>query len=290
MSPEKGYMFDIRPSRVSLVKRPANRREFLVTKSEEELVMDEIIQIIKGTKAENEETLIEALKSEGKDEGTIQAALSVYRTLSAFRDSLSETDFNSIAKALEVKTVEDLATEENIVKDDEEEVVEKTEEETVDETTETVEKTEEEVEDTEEVVEKSDDESTPQDDKIAELEKTILALTTKHRDDELRAMVTGLHVGKSEDELFDILKSQDEAGADIGQVVGSWQSASTVVDSALTEIGSELPGVLNKTGGDALDVEAARIASEKNISTAAAYAQLPAELVAQYYADEKTQN
>ena len=103
-------------------------------------------------------------------------------------------------------------------------------------------------------------------------------------------MVTGLHVGKSEDELFDILKSQDEAGADIGQVVGSWQSASTVVDSALTEIGSERPGVLNKTGGDALDVEAARIASEKNISTAAAYAQLPAELVAQYYADEKTQN
>lgn len=282
-SPEKGYMFDIRPKRVSLVKRPANRRRFLVTKSEEELVMDEIIQIITKTEAENEEVLVESLKSEGKDEGTIQAALSVYRTLSAFRDSLSDNDFGAIAKALEVKTEADIeaeAGEENIVKDEEE--VEKTEEEDADDAAESVEKTEEEVETTEEEVTKDESDS-ESNDELAELKKEIALLKASTREKELRAMISGVRIGKSEDELYDILKAQDEKGADISQIVDSWKVASTAVESALTEIGSDLPGVLNKDGGDRLTAEAERIASEKGISVAEAWKHVPTDLVRQYY-------
>lgn len=286
MSPEKGYMFAIRPTRVSLVKRPANRREFLVTKSEEELVMDEIIQIIKNTEAENEEVFVEALKSEGKDAGTIQAALSVYRTLSAFRDSLTDTDFSNIAKALEVKSVEDIeaeAGEEHIVPVEKEE----SKEEVADEVADEVEKAEKKAEATEEEVEKGDAASETQDDsRISELEKEITALKTGNRDKELREMVTGLTVGKSEDELLEILKSTDSAGGDVDGLVESWRTASEVVKSALEELGTEAPGEINKSGADALENEARRIAKDKGVSVAKAYTLIPEELVQKYYDEQ----
>jgi hypothetical protein len=282
MSPEKGYMFAIRPTRVSLVKRPANRRKFLVTKSEEELVMDEIIQIITKTEGENEETLIESLKSQDKDEGTIQAALSVYRTLSAFRDSMTPEDFSAIAKALEVKTVEELATEENIVKDVE---AEEAEEKVADEDTETVEKTEEVVEPAEEVVEKSDANSEAEDSRIAELEAQVAVLKAQSREKELRDMVAGLQVGKSEDELYTVLKDADDKGSNVEALVESWKTASAVVISALTELGSDLPGDLNKSAGDTIDAEARRIAKDKNISVSRAYALVDPEFVRKYYED-----
>ena len=286
MSPEKGFMFAIRPTRVSLVKRPANRRKFLVTKSEEELVMDEIIQIITKTEAENEEALVEALKAEDKDAGTIQAALSVYRTLSAFRDSLSDEDFSNIAKALEVKSVEDIeadAGEDNIVPAEEVEK-EESEEEVADEVVDTVEKADEGVETAEVEVETSDaDSETQEDSRISELEKEIVALKAGNREKELRGMVAGLTVGKSEDELFQILKSTDSAGGDVEGLVESWRTASEVVKSALEELGTEAPGEVNKSGGDALDIEARKIAKDQGISVAKAYKLIPNELVQKYY-------
>jgi len=288
MSPEKGYMFAIRPTRVSLVKRPANRRKFLVTKSEEELVMDEIIQIITKTEAENEEALVAALETEGKDAGTIQAALSVYRTLSAFRDSLSDDDFSNIAKALEVKSVEDIeaeAGEDNIVAAEEVEK-EESEEEVADEAADEVEKADEEVEATEEEVEKSEaDSETQEDSRITELEAEIRALKADNRQKELRNMVAGLTVGKSEDELFGILKSTDDAGGDVDGLVESWRTASEVVKSALEELGTEAPGEINKSGADALENEARRIAKDKGISVAKAYKLIPDELVQKYYSE-----
>lgn len=277
MSPEKGFMFNIRPTRVSLVKRPANRREFLVMKSEEELVMDEIIQIITKTTAENEDDLVAAL--EGKDEGTIQAALSVYRTLSAFRDSLSTDDFGVISKALEVEEV--VVEEENIVKD--EEKADEAKEEIADETEETVEKTEEKVEDTEEEVEKGDTEADAEEDKITKLEQELATLKAQNRVSDYEEMVAGLQIGKSEGEMIALLKDADATGSDIEALVESWTTASDIVKSAMVELGTDLHGDLNKNAGDSIDAEAQRIAKEQKISVAQAYKLVDPETVRKYY-------
>lgn len=98
-------------------------------------------------------------------------------------------------------------------------------------------------------------------------------------------MVAGLTVGKSEDELFSILKSTDEAGGDVEGLIESWRTASDVVKSALEELGTEAPGDINKSGADALDAEARRIAKAENISIAKAYKLIPDEVVQKYYND-----
>lgn len=279
-SPSKGFMFNIRPSRVSLVKHPANQREFLVTKSEEVFGMDEIIQIIQKTVGDNEEALVEALKAADKDEGTIQAALSVYRTFSAFRDSLTPEDFNTIAKAVEVEVPSDDEGDE-VTKDDEKDVTKDKSD--ADDAAKAVEKTEDKVDETDKDADKDVAKSEEADDRVSELERELALLKANTRDDRLKAMIEDVKIGKSKEELLETLREADEAGMDVQGIVDSWRSASDVLKSALIEIGSELPGEVNEDVGKALDVEARRIAKDKGISFGAAYALIDDELVQKYY-------
>ena len=244
-SPLKGFMFDVMPTRVSLVKRPANKRSFLVTKSQEETEMDfaEIIQIISKTEASDEDALVEALRSAEKDEGTIHAAVSIYRTMSAFADSLSYDDLAAIGKSLEITPVDEIVEEvvEEVEKADDTAEEEVTEEAVVEEVVEKTEEIVEEVVETEvveEEVSKSED-----DERITALQAEIASLREDKTRRDLLKMVEGLRVGKTEDELVEVLLNKD--AADVEAIVDTWKTASIAVESALTEIGSDMPGVVS---------------------------------------------
>ena len=295
-SPFTGFMFDVKPTRVSLVKRPANKRKFLVTKSQEEEKMDfsEIIQIIQKTEADNEEALVEVLQSAEKDEGTIQAAVSIYRTLSAFADSLDGDDLVAIGKALSPKVTEEVeeVVEEAVEKEETEEVVEKADEseEVTEEVEETVEKTEEETEEVTETEETEEVHKSDTDEQIETLHNKIASLEADRRRNELRDMVKGLRVGKDEDTLVEILMDIDKADGDVAPIVETWKTASDSVLQALTEIGSELPGIVSKNVYAEAEAEVARIAKDEGVSIASAWKLLgdrnPA-LIKKYYDEEK---
>lgn len=272
-SPIEGYMFEIRPTRVSLVKRPANRRKFLVTKSEERIVMDEIIQIITETEASNEEALVETLKSQGKDDGTIQAVLALARTVSAFSDSISEEDFSTLMKSVGlVKEAEEEETAEEAVEEvAEEAVVEEAEAEKA-----------EEVADVVEEVEKSE---SPE---LVELRNKVAELEANSRREELSRMVDGLRVGKTQDELVEVLKAVDDAGGNVESVVEVFRAADNMLKYGLGEIGSDLPGEVNKDAFAKIEDAARQIMKSDGVGYSKAMAlvnERQPELIKQYYED-----
>ena len=277
-SPAEGYMFEIRPTRVSLVRRPANKRKFLVTKSEESNVMDEIIQIITETEASNEEALVETLKSQGKDDGTVQAALALARTLSAFSDSISTDELTELVKAIGL--VNDETEEETAEEVTEETVTEEAQEEVTDEAVE-ADKAEEVADEAEEVEESDTSE-------LDELRKRVAELESDNRKAELSGMVDGLQVGKTTDELADVLKAVDDAGGDVEQVVSVFRAADQAIKQSFGEIGSDLPGELNTDAHAAIEKAAREIMKSEKIGYAQAYArvnEVHPELVAEYYKD-----
>lgn len=278
-SPFEGYMFEIRPTRVSLVKRPANKRKFLVTKSEESIVMDEIIQVITETEASNEEALVETLKSQGKDDGTVQAALALARTLSAFSDSISEEELAGLVKTIGiVKDEEEVATDTEateVVEETAEEALEEVEAEPVE-----AEKAEEAVADEAEEVEKSEDSE------LEELRKKVAELEQANRKAELSDMVDGLKVGKAQDELVDILKAVDDAGGNVEQVVDVLRSADQIVRQGFGEIGSDLPGDSGTDAWQAIEKAARTIMKSDSVDYSHAMDMVHErhpELVAEYY-------
>lgn len=92
-------MKDIVSEEVSLVKRPANRREFLVTKGENRN-MEELLQAVLETEAQNEADLIKSLEEQDLDEKSIEVAKGIARLASAYSDEFNRDTFAAIAKTL----------------------------------------------------------------------------------------------------------------------------------------------------------------------------------------------
>lgn len=97
------------------MKHPANEREFLLLKSEEN-TMEELLRIVSETEAANESDMIEALKSRGYDDNAIKAVATAARVLSAYSDEVDAEGFQELAKSLGF--AEEKAPEEKITKSD----------------------------------------------------------------------------------------------------------------------------------------------------------------------------
>jgi hypothetical protein len=98
-SPAQGFLSEIKPYEVSLVKWPANRREFLLTKNEDKS-MDELLRIVEEIEAKNEEGLIESLTEAKASEKTIEIAKTVARLISAHSEDFDSTEYEMIGKSL----------------------------------------------------------------------------------------------------------------------------------------------------------------------------------------------
>jgi len=242
-SPSEGYMFDVRPKRVSLVKRPANKREFLITKNKEDTPMDEVIQVMSETQAENEEALIETLKSADKDAGTVQAAVAVSRILAAFRDSLTESDLDEIAKSLAFKVAEEEVTEEAVEVVEEENTEEEVAEEDVEKEDEVVLETEEEAEAP--VVE---EQPAVVNEDLEALKAEVEALKSEKELSHFKDLVADLTLTKTPDEIAPILKAVADSAGDeaLESLLETLRSASNVSKIAFGEVGSAGPGRIFK--------------------------------------------
>jgi hypothetical protein len=213
-------MSEIRPSRVSLVKRPANKREFLLIKSEDE--MDEIFRIISETEADCEATLVEALKAAEKDEKTIEAALAIARVFDAYSEDITKADFDVIQKSLgfEVEKAEET---EEITKSD------------LDALPETVRAK----------VEKLQSDAEAASSRMSEIEKALSEKAEAERLASWKERVSGLdNVAKSADELAQIVKDvADTSGDEAAEaVIEALRSANSTKSEDFVEDGSSAPG------------------------------------------------
>ena len=249
-SPIEGYMHDIKATRVSLVKRPANGCEFLITKKESN-TMDEIIQIITDTEANDETELVAAFKANGKDDKAVEAALAIYRTLNAFRDSLDESDLDAITKSLGYET-----------DSPESEVVEEVDDVVVTADEEIVKAEEESVDNGEVPVEGDVQVDSAVDGVLNALREEVNALKADKRKAELEVMLAGVKVGKSTEELVDMLMTIDNAGGDVSIMVDTLKSVSSIAKAGLfEELGSDGTGAAGdayhamKSAAEALAVE-----------------------------------
>lgn len=221
-SPMQGFMSEIRPSRVSLVKRPANKREFLLIKSEE-MTMDEIFRIISETEADNEGALVEALKAAEKDEKTIEAALAIARVFNAYSEDITKADFDIIQKSLGFEVEKTVEETEEITKSDLEALPEAVRAK----------------------VEKLQSEAEATNERIAEIEK---ALSEKDEAEVLaswKEKVADLdQVAKSADELAAIVKGvADTSGDEAAEaLIEALRSASATKSEDFEEDGSSAPG------------------------------------------------
>jgi len=258
-------MFDVRPKRVSLVKRPANKREFLVTKHQEDSPMDEVIQVITETQAENEESLVEALKSADKDAGTTQAAVAVSRILAAFRDSFTESDLDEIAKSLSFKTVEDEVSTEKEEEEVEEEVAE---EEVVEEAPADAEPVAVEAvkDEAEEVVEEPVKEVNED---LETLKAEVEELKQERALAKYREMVSDLSLTRTPHEIAPILKAVAESAGEeaLEETLEMLRAASNVAKIAFEEVGSAAPGrVYNADAWGRIDEEAKSIMKSEGVA------------------------
>lgn len=261
-------MHNIRATRVSLVKNPANRLKFLVTKAEEFNTMDDIIKIITDSEADDESTLVEALKAQGKDDNAVDAALAVYRVLNGFRDSLDESDLGVITKSLGYKAPE------GEKKPDGDKVkpaagIAKAEGESVE-----------------------NGEGTDEIKAVNDVLKSLRDEVDVLKSDKTRAQFTetlaDVNVGKTTEELVDMLMTIDKAGGDVKVMIETLKTASNIAKQNLfEEIGSDGTG----DAGDAwtaMKSAADVIAKEEKVSPEVALASLHKthpELV-QAYQDE----
>ena len=220
--------------------------------------MDEIIQIITETEAANEEQLVEALKSSGKDDGTVDAVVSIYRTLNAYRDSITEKDLSELTKALKFEVPPSDEAEAKAKKDAEEaeeaeakKAVEDAEAEKEAEAKKAAEEAEE--------TKKAEEAKKAEGDELDALRTKVAELEGKTRRDELAKLVAGLRVGKTEDELVDALKAVEGAGGEIEPLVGVFKAADASIRASLGEIGSDLPGVVAEDVYGQLEAKAREI-------------------------------
>lgn len=98
---------DIETKEVSLVKRGANKKRFALTKSEK-TNMQEILEAVLNTEAENEKEVIELFKTAGAVDKGLEASTGLYRLLTSFKDELQGEVVESVLKSagFEVKKEE----------------------------------------------------------------------------------------------------------------------------------------------------------------------------------------
>jgi hypothetical protein len=241
----QGFMSDIRPSRVSLVKRPANKREYLLIKSEDQ--MDEIFRIISETEAEGEAVLVEALKAAGKDEKTIEAALAVARVFSAYSEDISKPDFDIIAKSLGFETP---------TKEEESEEITKGDLDALPEAIRTK-------------VEKLQTDLETTNTRLGEIETSLSEKNEAEKLAEWKEKVSGLdNVAKTADELAAIAKDVADTSGDKAAeaFIEALRSANSTKSEDFEEDGSSAPG---DAGGDPYEEAKSRaeqIAKEENVT------------------------
>lgn len=211
--------------------------------------MDEIIQIITDTQGNDEEAFIEALKAakeKSLDDKAVDAALAIYRTLNAFRDSLDEADLGVIVKSLGYKVSEETedVTDEDKTKADEEIV--KAEEESVENGEGSVE----------------DEGNSAVNDVLDGLRDEVNALKSDKRRAEFAEQVADLRIGKTVEEMVDMLMTIDKAKGDTEVMLGIFKTASNIAKAGIfDEFGSEGTGEAGdayqtmKTAADALAKE-----------------------------------
>ncbi len=240
-------MHDIRPTRVSLVKSPANKRKFLITKSEESKTMDDIIKIITDAEGNDESSLVEALKAQKKDDNSVQAALAVYRTLNAFRDSLDESDLDIITKSLGYES--DPSGSDGAPSGDD---VNKSDAGSV------------EVVNT--LVDNGGETADAVNDALDTLRQEVEVLKSDKRRAEFTELLADVQVGKPTEELVDALMTIDKAGGDISQTVEILKTASNIAKQSLfDEFGSEGSGIQAANAYEAMKSAANEIASSEDI-------------------------
>lgn len=83
-SPKPGEMTGIEPFEVSHVSRPANKRDYLFTKSEKEDTMENLVSVAKTVELNNEPHLRQTLKSAGVEGDALEAAIMITRLAQAF--------------------------------------------------------------------------------------------------------------------------------------------------------------------------------------------------------------
>ena len=233
-SPAKGLMYDVSPTRVSLVGHPANRREFLVMKNEQENIdMEKILEVIKDTESDNEASLVETMKASGSGKDAIDAVVGIKRVLHAFRDVLSEADFTGLAESanFKVKKVEIEPVGSNEPTDDK----------------------------------AKDNEVQKRNEEIKQLSDEVTRLTNESRDVRLKKLASEVKVG-DQDSIFKTLVTVYNSGGDVDAVLEVLKTQSAAALEGIdTAVGSDREGQLD-TGFDAIKAEATRIAEEKGIT------------------------
>ena len=85
---------------VSLVRRGANNKRFMLSKSKEkDMELNELIEQVLKTAAEGEEGLRERLKEKGASQEEIDLAIANYRMQNGFKDKVSKATMAEVSKA-----------------------------------------------------------------------------------------------------------------------------------------------------------------------------------------------
>lgn len=84
---------------ISLVRRGANDKRIALTKSEDDMPLEELLKSVLETEAEGEQALIESLKAAKIDDEAIEIAKANYRMQHGFKDKLSEDALAVVVKA-----------------------------------------------------------------------------------------------------------------------------------------------------------------------------------------------
>lgn len=255
-SPSSGLMYDVTPTGVSIVGHPANKSKFLVMKNEEgRHNMDKILEIVKSAESENETDLIDTMKARGSDTDAIDAVVGIKRVLHAFRDVISEADFNGLAESANFK-VKKAGEGDPVTPDVKKEINAKGKD-----------------------LQKHDDEE------IQKLRDTVARLTEESQVARLTKMAEEVKIGDKA-EILKTLVAVDNSGGDVNSILEVLKSASAAAEQGLgTELGSSASGD-DKTGFEAIEAEAIRIAAEDGIDVYEAYTRIDKsnrDLVQKYY-------
>lgn len=226
-SPSEGYMYGIRTRELTLTRKAANQREFLLYKSEDKPMNEELIQIIQDIEADNEQELREALKGADVSDEAIDAAVAIGRLRSAHADEISG---EAIAKALGVELTVEKADEEE---EDEDEPISKSDLEALDP----------EIRDkVESLVEKSRE----REERVEKLEERLNERDRERRLEQWTAKAEEIeNLSVDADDLAErLLKIEDNLGTDDAEsVLESLRSADQMAKSELfEERGSSLGG------------------------------------------------
>lgn len=255
-SPIEGFMSNIKPKEVSFVKKPANKKEFLLTKAQHGDNMDELIQVVLETEAENEEELVKALESQGLSEKTIEALKGVARLTGAYSDEIDTDAFQAFAKAIGYELPVEKSEEE------EEPVITKSD----------LEGLSEDVREKILAMEKNRKES---DARMKKLEETLEKREEERRLNEFVGKCEDLDsLGKAE-ELGAILKSvADNAGDEQAEsVLEAFRSVHKIAENPdlFRETGSSRPGVISGSASEEIEKQANELVKSENISIGKAW-------------------